>query len=142
MTRHPDFTGVWRADFNKCSLEIDAPASSVFAIQHNDPFLLLSRTHRAHDYEDTFALELSTDGEEHTIHKQGTELRCRCVWQGASLCFHARFLLDGVEAQNDVSYSMSPDGKEIVADEKFNGPSRNYHNRWVLVRHDPQVPDQ
>lgn len=134
MTTRPDFTGLWKVDFKQCKLEIEAPTSSEFSMQHNEPLLSLTRTHKAEGYEDTFSLQLSTDGKETITHKGEMEIRSTCVWQGASLCFRSRIRSPGIEAENVVVYSMSEDRQQITADETFKGPPRNYHNKWVLVR--------
>ncbi len=136
MTTHPDFSGVWSADFGRSSLEIQAPTSTEFTIRHEEPSLVLSRTHRAAGYEDTFTLELLTDGREQSIRKGDAEIRCRCTWQGESLRFESRILGGGAEALNIVVYTLSEDGRGIVTDERYSGPDRSYRNRWVLVRRD------
>ncbi len=140
MTTHPDFSGSWRADFDRSELEIDAPESSEFTIRHDDPTWVLSRTHKAGDFEDTFTLELSTDGRERIVHRGEMEIRCRCVWEGTSLRFLSRILSGGIEAENVVVYSLSNDGETLVADETLTSPSRSYHNRWVLKRMGPGAP--
>ncbi len=134
MSSKPDFSGTWQVDFRKSRLQIEAPTSSVFKIQHNEPSLTLERTHKAEGYEDTFSLALTTDGSETITHKGEVEIRSTCVWQGRSLRFHSRILAHGAKAENLVIYSMSADGQEIIADETFTGPPKNYDNRWVLVR--------
>lgn len=134
MIQHPNFSGVWEVDFQKSRLEIEAPSSSTFVMDHKDPALTLTRTHRAEGYEDTITLALSTDGSLCINHKGEVEIRSTCVWQGSALCFRSEVLARGIRAENTVVYEMSDDGREIVADETFQGPPRNYHNRWVLVR--------
>lgn len=134
MNEHPDLSGVWHVDFQRSRLEIEAPTSSVFTIQHNDPSLLLTRTHRAEGYEDTASLALSTDGRESVHHKGEVEIRSTCVWQGDSLRFRSEIIAERINALNVVVYTMSSDGREMVADETFTGPPRNYHNEWVLVK--------
>ena len=134
MILRPNFSGVWQVDFRKSNLEIKAPTSSMFTIQHEDPLLKLTRTHKADGYEDTFSLALSTDGTECISQKGDVEIRSTCVWRDATLCFQSRFLVEGAKAENVVIYSMSEDGQEIVADETFVGPLMSYHNKWVLVR--------
>jgi hypothetical protein len=134
MGIHPDFSGTWRADFGRSRLEIQSPASSVFTIRHSDPSLLLTRTHKAEQYEDTFALQLLTDGRETRMRKGEMQIRCICVWKGNSLHLDSRVVSCGMESRNAVVYTMSEDGRELVAEETFDGPSNKYHNVWVLVR--------
>jgi hypothetical protein len=134
MEDHPNFTGVWRADFEQSNLQIEAPKFSEFTIQHEEPVLLLSRIHRAEGYEDAFSLRLSTDGKESVVTKASSVIKCTCVWQGNSLQFLSKILGKGFEATNTVTYTLSEDGQEILADERYEGPPKSYHNVWVLVR--------
>jgi hypothetical protein len=137
MSIHPDFSGTWRADFERSRLEIQPPSSSVFTIRHNDPSLFLTRTHRAEQYEDTFTLPLLTNGQETRTRKGDVQIRCTCIWKGNSLHLDSRVVSCGMESRNAVVYTMSEDGREIVAEETFDGPSSKYHNVWVLVREQP-----
>jgi hypothetical protein len=134
MTDHPDFSGVWWADFGKSTLEIEAPASTLFEIHHDDPVLLITRTHKAEGFEDTISLTLSTDGTESLHHRNKVELRIHCSWQGSSLLCRSKILVGDSEAENTVIYTLSPDGQQILADERYVGPPKDYHNQWVLVR--------
>ena len=134
MIERPNFTGVWRADFDQSNLEIEAPLFSEFTIQHEEPTFLLSRTHRAEGSEDSFSMRLSTDGRESVITKSNAVIRCRCFWEGAALRFESMIAGAGFEAANTVLYSLSEDGREILADERYDGPPKSYHNVWVLVR--------
>jgi len=134
MTDHPNFSGIWFADFGRSKLEINAPEATVIQIKHNEPEFLLTRTHEGEDTKDTFTLRLSTDGKV-CVHLIGSiEIRAVCVWEGNSLLFTSRIMLEQSQAENMVRYTLSPDGSEIVADETYKGPPQNYHNQWVLVR--------
>lgn len=132
--RRPDFSGVWRADLERSRLEIEAPDATIIRIEHEDPSFLLTRTHQAGAVSDTLSLSLSTDGSECVADREGTSIRSRCEWRGSSLRFHSILRRGEVAATNLVVYTMSSDGREIRADERYEGPPRSYHNRWVLVR--------
>ncbi len=134
MNSKPNFTGAWQVDFGRSELEIEAPASSLFEIEHDEPSLALKRTHKAEGYEDTFSLVISTDGRQVVTHRGDVEIRSTCVWQENSLCFRSKIIARGSTAENIVIYSLTEDGNAIVADERFTGPPRSYHNKWVLLR--------
>lgn len=134
MKDHPDFSGVWCADFKRSKLEIEAPASTTFQMNHEDPFLLVNRMHKAKDFEDQVALQHRTDGKETLFCKGNLEIRIICSWKGTSLVCCSRFMVGESEAENVVTYTLSTDGQELLADERYSGPPRSYHNRWVLVR--------
>ncbi|MBZ5638964.1 MAG: hypothetical protein LAO51_09450 [Acidobacteriia bacterium] len=134
MSDQPDFSGIWRADFERSRLEIEVPSSTVIRIEHEEPAFVLTRTHAAGDVRDVFSVRLVTDGRETVSRKDSAEILTRCAWEGASLSFHSRILSGGTEATNVVVYKLSPDGGELVADETYQGPPKSYHNTWVLVR--------
>lgn len=134
MSDHPDFSGAWRVDFSQSELEIEVPTETMIRIEHKDPLFHLTRTHKSGDYEDTFSIQLSTDGSESVIHKQDIHIRSKCTWQGSSLCFASKILHGASEADNVVVYTLSPDGRQLSADERFSGEPKSYHNRWVCVK--------
>lgn len=134
MTRRPNFSGIWIVNFAESKLEIEAPESSTFKIRHDEPSFVLTRTHKAKDYEDTFSLEMSTDGKEYNIAKGNIEIRGNCKWQGETLVFQSRLLLGTSEGKNVVQYCLSEDGQQLIADERYEGEPKSYHNVWVLYR--------
>src|SRR5262249_47325453 len=58
----PDFTGIWKFNRSRSSLQIPAPDSTTFVIEHREPRFHLSRTHVVGGHRDTLSLELTTDG--------------------------------------------------------------------------------
>ncbi len=134
MTQRPNFSGIWVADFAQSKLEIEAPESSLFKVRHEDPSFAFSRTHKAKDYENTISLEMSTDGKEFNISKNNIEIRGNCKWQGETLVFESRLLRGSSEGRNVVRYRLSQDGRQITADERYDGEPKSYHNIWVLNR--------
>lgn len=134
MTQRPNFSGIWVVNFAESKLEIEAPESSLFEIRHDDPSFVLSRTHKAKDYEDTFSLEMSTDGKEFNTSKRNIEIRGNCKWQGEILVFESRLLWGTSEGKNVVRYRLSQDGRQLTADERYDGEPKSYHNLWVLNR--------
>lgn len=62
-----DFTGTWKFDHSKSSLQIPSPDSTSFVIEHNEPRFLLKRTHVFGGNSDTFSIDLTTDGKTEII---------------------------------------------------------------------------
>ncbi len=134
MTQRPNFSGIWVVNFKESKLEIEAPESSLFNIRNDDPLIVLSRTYKAKDYEDTFSLEMSTDGKEFDTSKSNIEIRGNCTWQGDTLIFESRLLRGNSEGKNVVRYRLSQDGRQLTADERYDGEPQSYHNLWILNR--------
>jgi hypothetical protein len=130
----PDFSGTWRFDPARSDLEIRAPEASVFVIEHEDPFLRISRTHFADGKSDTFTLELTTDGREVAAERGDLKIRARAHWDGDTLVFDSRLARGGEEAANLVRYDLAADRRSLVAEERFRSASLSYDNTWVLGR--------
>ena len=58
----PDFSGTWAFNAATSRLQIPAPDSSEFAIEHRDPHFRLTRTLVMQGQRDTFSINLTTDG--------------------------------------------------------------------------------
>lgn len=58
----PNFTGTWKFNPANSVLQIPAPDATVFVIDHREPVLRISRTHIVGEKQDTFSLDLTTDG--------------------------------------------------------------------------------
>ena len=133
----PDFTGTWRLSHARSVLQIPAPDSTVFVIEHREPALRISRTHVVGAKQDTFSLDLTTDGQEVSLEHEGLRLHARAYWDGDRLAFDTRLVRAGEEGTNVVRYSLSGDGHALVAEERFRSASLNYDNIWVLDRVQP-----
>jgi hypothetical protein len=132
----PDYTGTWTLNHEKSRLQIPAPDTTVFVVDHHEPALRISRTHVAGDSRDTFSLDLTTDGREVTVDRGEFRLRCRAYWDDDALVFDSHLVRAGDEATNVVRYALSSDRMLLVADEKFRGEALAYDNVWVLDRTD------
>jgi hypothetical protein len=132
--QRPNFTGVWRVNFHKSRLQIEAPESTVFTIKHDEPNFVLSRTHVFGGKSDTWGIRLTTDGTEVIQSKDGRTLHCRMHWQGRILVFEVRIVGLGEEATNVVRYEMADDAGSLTGYERYRGPARSYDNTWVLER--------
>ena len=58
----------------------------------------------------------------------------RAFSEGDVLAFDSRVTRGGVEGSNQVRYTMAPDGRSVVAEERFRSAVLNYDNRWWMDR--------
>jgi hypothetical protein len=133
-TPKPNFSGTWRFNPGKSSVQIAAPDSTVFVIDHREPVLLLSRTHTVEEKQDAFSLELTTDGQPVTADRDGVHLTAQAYWEADALVFDTTLKRGEEEGSNLVKYRHSETGESFEANESFRSPSLNYDNLWVLDR--------
>src|SRR5262245_13311903 len=115
----PDFTGIWRFNRGRSSLQIPAPDSTTFVIEHREPRFHPSRTHAVGGTSDTFSIELTTDGEPVTCNHVGLEIQARLRWEGETLVFDSELVREGTRAANVVRYRLADAGQSFVAEERF-----------------------
>lgn len=115
-------------------LQIAAPDSTLFVVEHREPSLRLSRTHISGESSDTFSLELTTDGQPVTADRDGVNLTARAYWEADTLVFDTKLKRGEDEGSNLVRYRLSETGESFEANESFRSPSLNYDNLWVLDR--------
>jgi hypothetical protein len=128
----PNFTGTWNVNFQKSVLEIPAPDTTIFVVEHNEPSFRLTRTHVAKGTSDTFSIDLTTDGKE-VIRKDGNRTDySRAYWEGDVLVFATRIVMGDKEATNLVRYAMAKDSQSFTAMERFRSPKLRYDNVWVM----------
>src|SRR5262249_34009660 len=113
----PDFTGTWKFSPSKSSLQIPAPDSTTFVIEHREPRFHLSRTHIVGGNSDTFSIDLTTDGEEVVRNQGDLEVRARVYWEGETLAFDSRLARGDEQATNVVRYSLANQGQAFIAEE-------------------------
>lgn len=130
----PDFTGTWRFNAAKSTLQIPAPDGTLFIIDHREPLLHISRTHTVGEKRDTFSLDLTTDGQEVSVSRDDVQLDARAYWDDDTLVFDTRLVRAGEEATNAVRYTLSTDRLSFVAEERFRSASLNYDNVWIMQR--------
>lgn len=128
----PDFSGTWKFNPSKSILQIPAPDSSVFVVEHREPVFRIQRTHVFGQKSDTFALDLTTDGKEVTVDRGDMQIRARVYWEGDTLVFDTRLARLGEEATNLVRYKLAETGDSFTAEERFRNKSLNYDNVWVM----------
>ena len=132
--RKPNFTGTWKANFAKSKLQMPAPESTIFVIEHNEPRLRLTRTHTFGGKSDTWGIELTTDGKEVVRREEARTIYCRLRWEGNALAFSARIVLPDGEARDRVKYVLAPDGKTFTAFEHYRTSTARADNVWVLEK--------
>ena len=132
----PDFTGTWKLNRGRSSLQIPAPDSTTFVIEHREPRFRLSRTHVAGGNSDTFAIELTTDGEQVVCNHGGLEIQARLRWEGETLVFDSELVREGTRATNVVRYRLAEAGQVFVAEESLRSEQHSHENTWVFDRSD------
>jgi hypothetical protein len=128
----PNFTGVWKFNQNKSVLEIPAPDSTTFIIEHREPYFHLERTHISGKSSDTFTIDLTTDNKTVTTNHGGVEIRAHMVWEADALVFDSEVNRAGKRGTNIVSYQLADNGQTFIADEQFSSKDLNYKNKWVF----------
>lgn len=128
----PNFTGTWKFNREKSSLEIEIPDSTTFIIEHHEPNFHLERTHTRGQHSDTFTIDLTTDNKIVTRTHGNIEIRAHLVWEANALVFDSEIVQQGKKGTNRVRYQLADDGRTFVADEQFNSRDLNYKNKWVF----------
>ena len=128
----PDFTGTWKFNPDKSSLQIPAPESTTFVIEHRDPRFHLERTHVFGGNSDTFSIDLMTNAEAVVHAHAGFEIHASLQWEEETLIFDSKLEREGELATNIVRYSLSDDGQSFIAVEQFCGKEYSYENAWVF----------
>lgn len=131
---HPDFTGNWRFNPDRSSLEITAPESTVFIIQHEEPLFRVDRKHVINGKTDEMTISLKTDGVEVVQTIGPLEVHTTLHWEGEELVLVSRFPGYDPEADNTVRYRLESDGRTLVVDERLRSSRLNYDNTWVFDR--------
>ena len=128
----PDFTGTWKFNPGKSSLQIPVPESALFVIEHREPRFELERTHIFSGNSDTFSIDLRTDGKAVVRVHAGFEIDACLRWEGETLLFNSKLKREGEEATNIVRYRLSDDGQTLIAEEQFRGREHSHDNKWVF----------
>ena len=127
-----NFSGVWNLALQKSKLQIPAPDSGVFNIDHKEPLFHLSRTFLKGGQSDTWSIDLTTDGKEVVQEEKTETFRGRLRWEGNDLVLDSTITIKNRTATNVVRYHLSDDGLTLTATESFRGPRLKYDNVWVF----------
>jgi len=129
-----NFSGKWRFNPEKSALEIPAPESAYFEIEHREPDFRLTRTLVYGGQADTLTVELKTDGSESVQQFRDIEARMRLHWDGAELVFDSAVRTPDDEGTNVVRYSLHDEGQTLAAVERVRSPKLQHDNTWVFDR--------
>jgi hypothetical protein len=135
----PNFTGTWIFNPQTSSLEIPPPSASTFHIEHDEPHFHLSRTHVFNGKSDTWNIDLVTDGKHEVIERNSHyTARTRMYWEGRSLVLDMKMeTKNGERASNFVRYSLTDDGKTLIALEHYQDSTEKHLNKWVFDKEAP-----
>ena len=128
----PDFTGVWTFNKSKSELQIPAPDSTIFTIEHHEPKFHLERTHVFEGKSDSFSIDLTTDGKVVEMERAELALRASLHWEGDTLVFDSTITRGGKQGKNLVRYQLAPDTQTFIANERFTSAEYNYENKWCF----------
>lgn len=128
----PDFSGVWNLDLKLSRLQIPAPDSGVFRVEHQEPNFHLTRTFVTAGKEDTWSVDFTTDGKEVVQEEKTETFRGKLTWRGNDLFLDSTITQGKRVATNQVTYHLSPDGKTLTATEIFRGPYHTHDNIWIF----------
>jgi len=128
----PDLSGVWKLNLQESRLQIPAPDSGIFSIEHKEPNFHLSRTFVRSGQEDTWTIDFTTDGNEVVQEEKGETFRGKLTWQGSDLFLDSTVSIGGRTATNKVTYHLSADGQRLTATEVFRGPRLKCDNVWIF----------
>jgi hypothetical protein len=134
IAERPDFSGSWKLDLEASRLQIPSPDSGVFRIDHREPDFRLSRTFVRNGKEDTWSVDLTTDGKDKVQEDSAEVFRGCLTWEGNDLVLDSTITAGGRTASNVVRYHLSEDGRTLTATETFRGPRLKYNNVWVFKK--------
>src|ERR1039457_60961 len=109
----PDFSGKWLFHREKSKLQIPAPDSAVFEIEHREPVFRLKRTLVYAENSNTIAFEVTTGGKEYLLTFPGIEARVTVRWEGATLVLDSTVRTKDDEGTNVVQYALADGGNTL-----------------------------
>jgi hypothetical protein len=130
----PNFSGIWKFNPGLSTLQINAPDSSLFIVEHEEPNFRFERKHIFGGKEDTFSMNLIINNNSISINRQGTEIKAHCYWESNTLVFDTVLTRGNQKARNTVRYSLAEDKESFTAEECYRSDSTNYDNIWVMEK--------
>lgn len=131
----PDFSGTWKLDFIKSSLQTPLPKSMIIVIDHKDPNWEFKRTYVYEDGEENILeIKLTTDGKQVIRDFGNNKGRVRLYWDNEILIFDSEIMLPNETASNVVRYSLTDNGKTFIAEETFKSKSHSHFNRYIFYK--------
>lgn len=133
-TPRPNFSGTWKLDKAKSSLQAPAPDTSILYIDHSGQRFRLTRAHVVDGEADLFSIIVLTDGKDDVKKWKDHRIANRCHWEGDELILESRERLGRKETLVVMRHSLSADGNTLTVEERFAAPERKYQNTLVLQR--------
>jgi hypothetical protein len=131
---HPNFTGKWKFNNIRSTLQIQPPDSAIFVIIHEDPFFRLVRTHIIGGKVDELTIALVTNGLPVIMNCGPLETHSTLHWDGDELILASTFPASDAGASNTVRYRLEDNGQTLLAKERLRSSRLNYDNDWVFER--------
>jgi hypothetical protein len=127
---HPNFTGIWKLDARRSTLDAQPPDSVTLYIHQNDPDFHLRRIEVLNGKSFAWSFHGRTDGK--TLEQKGRDgiKSTHMYWQGSQLVLEWKSNDKHGEQQKTVRYSLSDGGKTLIAQELDN----NREIRWVFTK--------
>lgn len=122
----PNFTGVWKLDPHRSTLNRQPPDSAVLYIHQNDPDFHLRFTETQHGKSSAWSAHGRTDGKTLDFKSRDGRKSTHMYWQGSQLVLEWLTKDKRGENRKVVRYSLSDGGKTLVASEN--------DNKWVFYK--------
>lgn len=103
-------------------------------VEHREPFFAFRRIFKLSDEETRTEWTIKTDGTPLAREDGPALLTSTMVWDGDVLVFTTHTKAPQGEATNTVRYTLSKDGRTLIADESFRAPKMQYDNHWVFTK--------
>jgi hypothetical protein len=132
--QHPDLAGVWVLSTTRSTVAQQGIRAGRLRIDHQGLQLRFHRTFVTAEGGDDLSWVLTTDGVEKTTRSEGVTTHSRLFWEGDQLVLDEKLELPGRTATNVVRYSLTDEGRTLIAKEAFRGPRLQYDNTWVFER--------
>jgi hypothetical protein len=134
----PNLSGTWVFNPQKSALKVPPPSSIMLTIVQNDPQVQLARTQVYGDQSFKWDLDIVADGQKEVVQNSPAyTANVRAYWQGNALIVDQKITApDGTKATDQISYSLSGDGRmlEAVEHEVTVGAKGGTTNKWVYEK--------
>jgi hypothetical protein len=127
---HPNFTGIWKLDPQKSTLDRQSPDSVTLYIHQNDPDFHLRHMEVQHGKSWAWSVHGRTDGKMLELKNREGIKRTHMHWEGPELVLESKINGKNGERKTTIRYSLSDGGKTLTATESNN----DHENRWVFTK--------
>jgi hypothetical protein len=126
----PNFTGIWKLDPHRSTVNGQIPDSVTLYIHQHDPDFHLRSTEVQHGKSWAWSVHGRTDGKTLELKSREGIKRTHMYWQGSQLVLEYQNNDKRGETQKVVRYSLSDGGRTLVAHEMDN----DHENRLVFTK--------